>query len=812
MAEPIAAAGAVADSSDPEVKGATPEERLLSLARARYDRAMQMDTDNRDHALQCLKFRNLEQWDPEVKNMREKDPEGARPCLVMDKTNQYLNQVINDYRQNRPAIKVRPVDSGGDEEVAEVFNGIIRHIEDASSADVAYENAYENAVDGGYGYFRIITEYCDPMSVDEQDIRIVPVKNRFTVLLDPERQYPHRPPKWGFVIEKMQRKEFREAYPDANPMDFETDGRIFNNWSFADYVIVAEYFYIESVEKKICACADGKTYEEAKIPEGVQKLLGSDGKPRERTTRLPQVKWCKMTAAEVLERRDWAGKFVPILEVTGTELDIEGKSVKSGLLKGAMTPQTVHNYAVSSFVEGVMLAPRASWVAAEGQIEGYEELYRTANRRSISVLPYKPVVADGGVPVPPPQRVNPPGLSSGWLQTMQNSEHDIQASMGMYAQTTLGLGDANSGKQEMMQQRRGDTATFHYADNAARAIRFAGTQLVDLIPKIYDTARVVRILGEDGESDQAEINPKQQAPVRKIKDETGAVRKIYNLGVGKYDVTVTVGASYATKRVEAVEWLTQIIQAQPDLIHVAGDILFRNMDAPGADELAKRFKALLPPQVQALQSEDDGPVVQTPRGPVSIAEAGQIIAQLEQSNAQAQQVLQSREMAVKQAEAQRVTVDAGKLDLDRHKEAAVQAVRTQELDLEAAKVAILEYQAHTARMQVEAANAAAAAADQAASEERTAAALGNGELMDSVVASVVEKVIGPIAEAHRPVLEGVQGFLQAQQQPRQLQFLTDEQGRIAGATDGQKRSQIQYHPQTGAPMGATIAPESGTVQ
>ncbi len=694
------AAAKVADSDDDAPKPSDSVADFLSKARKRYSRAVDWEDDNRKHALECLKFRNLEQWDPEVKNLREKDPEGSRPCLVVDKTNQYLNQVINDYRQNRPSIKVRPVDDKGDPEVAEVFQGIVRHIEDKSSADIAYDTGYESSVDGGFGYLRVLTEYCDQMSFD-QDIRIVRIKNRFTVFLDPDRDMPHKPPAWGFIVAKVPRTEFKDLYPKANQMDFATDGMIFDNWAFEDYVIVAEYFYVEKTRKKICMYTDGSVYEDGKAPPDLQKAVDAEGKEVERTTLIDSVKWKKITAAEILEERDWLGKYVPIVEFVGTELDIEGKSHKSGLLKQAMTPQAIHNYAASSFVEGVMLAPRASWVAAEGQIQGYEELYRTANRRSISVLPYKPVVADGGVAVPPPQRVQPPGLSVGWMQTMQNTEHDIQASMGMYANTMLGQGDANSGKQELIQQRRGDTATFHYSDNAARAIRFVGTLLVDLIPKVYDTARVVRILGEDGETEQAEINPEQRVPVRKVQSEDGAIRKIYNLNVGKYDVSVTVGPAYATKRIEAVEWLTTLIQAQPDLIHVAGDILFRNMDAPGAEELSKRFKALLPAPVQALEDGSDGPQVQTPRGPVSVQEAGQIIGQLEQAQVQATQLLESKEIKAQEAKALDAQNEAAALDLKRHAEARAQAETAERMRLDTKRVEIDEYRAVTDRMKLE---------------------------------------------------------------------------------------------------------------
>lgn len=807
-ASDIAEAGKVADAQNAEAPGES-DAKVLERARARLRRGIEFEEENRKHAVECLKFRNLEQWDPEVRNLREKDPEGARPCIVMDKTNQYLNQVINDYRQNRPAIKVRPMDDG-DEEVAEVLQGIVRHIEDKSSADVAYDTAYEASVDGGFGYLRVLTEHCDEESFD-QDIRIARIKNRFTVVLDPDRDLPHRPPRWGFVMEKMLRADFQHEFPDADPMAFDTDGKMYDGWVFEGYVVVAEYFEVVAKKQKLRLWPDGQKTMGEDIPEMYRGL-----KPvREREVSVESVSWKKLTAAEVLERNEWAGKYVPIVEFVGTELDIEGKSVKSGLLKQAMTPQAIHNYAASSFVEGVMLAPRASWVAAEGQIEGYEELYRTANRRSISVLPYKPVVAEGGIAVPPPQRVQPPGLSAGWMQTMQNTEHDIQASMGLYANTMLGQGDAQSGKQELIQQRRGDTGTFHYSDNAARSIRFLGTILLDLIPKIYDTERVVRIIGEDGETDEAALNPNQQAPVRKVRDEAGAIRKIYNLNTGRYDVAVSVGPAYATKRIEAVEWLTQLVQAKPELLNIAGDILFRNMDAPGAEQLADRMKALLPPQVQALEDADsaDGPQVMTPRGPLSVQEAGQVIAQLEQAQQQAQAILESKEMAAKEAEAQKAATDAARLDLDRHKEAADQTAKAhegerkdRELELKAAEVAISQYNAETARLKVEADERKREAEEKAKGEELTAQALGNGSLMESVVGAVVERVVGPLQEAHRPILEGVQGFLAAQAQPAEMQFVPDAEGRIAEATDGRRRIRLRRGPD-GNLIGGSIAPE-----
>ena len=628
--------------SDEESKGTTPTEKLLEKARARFKRALEADTDNRNHALEMIKFRNLEQWNPEVRQQREKDPEGARPCIVVDKTNQYLRQVLNDERQNRPAIKVRPVDDKGDPEVAEVFQGIIRHIEDASGADLAYDTAYEQAVDGGFGYFRVITEYCDEKSFD-QDIRIKRIRNRFQVLLDPERQQPDgSDAKWGFVVERISNEEYKRQYPKAEELDWTNDAKIFTDWVFKDHVIVAEYFYCDYEKKTLCLWQSGQTSFKGEMPE---IMYPGDAVVKERESEIEIVKWKKISAKDILEERDWPGKYIPIIEVIGNELDIEGKRVTSGLLKAAIEPQKIHNYAASSFVENVALAPRAQWVAAEGQIEGYEELYRTANRRAIAVLPYKPVVAEGSIPVPPPQRTQPAGISVGWQQTLQNTEHDIQASMGMYNASLGAPSNEKSGKAIMARQREGDTATFHYMDNLSRSIRFCGRVLIDLIPKIYDTERVALILGEDGTTDNAKLDPNQETALRKVTDESGSIKKIYNLNVGKYDVSVTVGPAYTTKRQEAVEWMTQLIQASPDLMKVGGDIMFRNMDAPGAEEWSDRLKKLLPPQLQDEEEGEAKPMVQTPQGPVPVEQASQMIAQMMEQGQMMQQELEKGEQA-----------------------------------------------------------------------------------------------------------------------------------------------------------------------
>lgn len=643
----------MADAVPADEKAGSEKEKstddLLKTARDRFQKCKEQEQQNRERALQSLRFRDLDQWPQTIRSDRENDPEGSRPCLVADKLNQYVHQVVNDGRQNRPSIKARPVDNVADKEVAKVFDGIIRHIEDASRAHVAYDTGLEHAVDGGFGYWRIVTEYSDEMSF-EQDIRIKRIRNRFCVYLDPDHQEPDgSDAKYGFILDRMPREEFKKAYPDADPLEWETDGQVYDGWVFKDDLIVCEYFRVEQQKKSICLWSDGSVSvkgenEEQYTAAGLQKV-------DERVTRVPSVKWSKITAADELESRDWAGKYIPIVKVVGNELDIEGKLKLSGLVFPAMDSQRIHNYALSAFVEQIALAPRAPWIAAAGQLEGFENEWKTANRRNLSVLQYKPVDENGQL-VPPPIRQQPPGIPQGWQAVLADTEHGIEASMGMYKAAVGAPSNEKSGRAIVARERQSDTATFHFIDNVAISIAHTGRILIDLIPKIYDTQRVARILGDDGDVDTVTLNPEQPQAVSETRDdETQEIEKIYNLGVGKYDVTVTVGPSYSTKRQESAAIMAQIAQAWPPFMERAGDLAIRSQDWPDADKLADRLKLFLPPQVQGMEDGKESPEMRQAKAMVDAAQkdlAGKAheLAMAHQELGQAQQKVGQEAMRV----------------------------------------------------------------------------------------------------------------------------------------------------------------------
>jgi len=236
---------------------------------------------------------------------------------------------------------------------------------------------------------------------------------------------------------------------------------------------------------------------------------------------------------------------------------------------------------------------------------------------------------------------------TGLIQAKMGASEDIKATTGQY-DASLGMeGNERSGKAILARQREGDTGTYHYVDNLARAVRYVTRQLIDMIPKIYDTQRIIRIIGEDGESDMVKIDPGQQEPVKEIRDQQGIViEKIYNPSVGKYDVVVITGPGYATKRQEALEAMAQLLQTAPELWQVAGDLFVKNMDWPGAEELAKRLARTIDPK---LLSDEDDPALQAANQ--QIQAMAQEMEQMHQMLKNVQASFDNRELEVKEFDA-----------------------------------------------------------------------------------------------------------------------------------------------------------------
>jgi hypothetical protein len=637
----VVAAGKVSEADDTD---------RLATMRHRFTVAQAAYSDSREDELDDLRFMagspdNAWQWPADVLATRgavQGQTINARPCLTINKLPQHVRLVTNEQRQNRPTARVIPADDNADPEVAEIFDGIVRHIEYMSDADVAYDTACDNQVTYGEGYIRILTEYTKEDSF-EQDIRIARVRSSFSVYMDPMIQDPcGQDANWCFITEDIPKAEYERMYPDATPvtgmMSQGVGDQTLSMWVSQETVRIAEYFYVDTKRAKLNLYPDNITAFDG-TPED-RRLKSAYGKPlRSRESDRRKIMWIKTNGYEVLEEREWAGKYIPVIRVIGNEFEVDGQIYISGLVRNAKDAQRMYNYWVSQEAEMLALAPKAPFIGYGGQFEGYETNWKTANTNNWPYLEVNPDVTDGaGNPLPLPERAQPPMAQTGLIQAKVGAGEDIKSTTGQYDSSIGATSNERTGRAILARERQGDTSTYHYVDNLARAVKYVARQLVDMIPKIYDTQRVARIINVEGEVGMARINPAQPEAVRSIVNEEGIeIAKIYNPNVGTYDVHVSSGPSYMTRKQEAMDTMGQILQTNPALWGVAGDLFVKNMDWPGAETMAKRFEKMLDPKV--LADTDESPEAQVMRQQME-----QMAQAMEQTNAQIQQLMQSYEM------------------------------------------------------------------------------------------------------------------------------------------------------------------------
>jgi hypothetical protein len=647
--------------------GGSKESDIMSTMRFRLNMAISAYSESREDELDDLRFfagspDNQWQWPADVLATRgsvQGQTINARPCLTINKLPQHVRQVTNDQRQNRPSGKVIPADDRADPKVAEIFDGMVRHIEYASDADVAYDTASENQVTYGEGYIRLITEYCNDTTF-EQDIRIKRVRNSFSVYMDPTIQDPcGADAEYCFITEDLTKDEYERQFPDAMPMSsIQVQGvgdDSLTNWINEDVVRIAEYFYAVYTPSKLNLYPGNQAYEAGSAEDKHMKSMGV--KPiRSRDVQIRKIKWMKTNGYEVLEESDWAGKDIPVIRVVGNEFQVDGRVFVSGIVRNSKDAQRMYNYWVSQETEMLALAPKAPFIGYGGQFEGYEMQWKTANTNNWPYLEVNPDVTDGqGGVLPLPQRSMPPMAQTGLIQAKMGASDDIKATTGQYDSSLGATSNERSGRAILAREKQGDTGTYHYVDNLARAIRYMTRQIVDLIPKIYDTQRIARIINMDGETSMVKIDPTQPQAVKSIRDENNIeIEKIYNPSVGKYDVVVTTGPSYMTKRQEALDGMSQLLQANPQLWAVAGDLFVKHMDWPGADEMSKRLAKTIDPKL--LQDGDKPPALQAAEQ--QIQAMGQEMDQMHQMLQNVSKSVEMQTLEVKEFEAAIKAYDA----------------------------------------------------------------------------------------------------------------------------------------------------------
>jgi len=580
------------------------------------------DTMNRQEALEDLKFASGgDQWPVDLQNSRNLE---SRPVLTINKLDGYCRQVTNQQRQQRPRIKVHATNTSEDAAEAEVIQGLIRHIEVNSNADNAYDNAYNYAVRMGWGYLRVDHRYIREDSFD-QEIFIDPIDNPFTVYMDPNSiAVDGSDQERCLITTMMPKKIFKELYPDADETSFTPRGTgdTQSEWITREDIRVAEYWYTVREPATLYQLSDGSTrFAEGKDFFERMEMAGLFV-VNERKSVKKTIKWKKLTAIEVLEERDWPGYYIPIIPVYGRHVVIGDKRKKFGMVRHAKDAQRMYNFWVTSLTESVALAPKAKWIMAEGQDEGHELDWAAANIKSMATLRYKQTDIDGN-PAPPPQRLQPEPPPAGVMAAAQEINNDMATIIGIYDPSQQLPGNM-SGKALNGQQMQVDLTNFDLYDNLTKSIAYVGKVILDLIPKIYDTERMMRIIGDDGKPELLTIN--ERTAVGRVKND---------VTVGRYDVVMETGPGYNSKRQEAVEAMMPLLQGNEQLFNAAADLVFRNMDFPGAEVIADRLAALNP--MAQIDKHSD------------IPPEAQIMIKAAQGQAQqAQQQMQAMQLAMKQ--------------------------------------------------------------------------------------------------------------------------------------------------------------------
>lgn len=639
---------AIKENDDDQIEGEdeNSDEDILENAKENFERASHAEAENRDEGLEDLKFSRLsDQWPEAVKKQRKED---SRPCLTINKLPAYIRQVVNDSRQNKPSIRCHPVDSNSDMETAKILNGLIKNIEYTSDADIAYDTALECAVTIGFGYWRVKIDYAYDDTFD-LDLSIERVANPFSVYADPNSQSADSSDwEYCFVTETLTKDEFKRRWKNNEPVDWHGYTNLNAPWYSGENVMIAEYWKREPSKKDIVQLSNGEVVD-AEVYTKQKEIFDIIGITvvKSRTVDSYKVMQYILTGAEVLERNEWAGCYIPIVPVYGDEVNVEGKRYFRSLIRDAKDSQRMFNYWRTTSTEMIALAPRTPFIGKKGAFNSDINKWQNANTTSYAFIEY-----DG---VEPPQRQAMPAPAAGLIQEAMNSSDDIKSIIGIFDAGMGAQGNETSGKAILARQRESDTSTFHFIDNLSRAIRHTGRILVELIPSVYTKDRVIRVLGEDKKPQNVQLGQLTVTPE--------GVERIYDLTVGKYDVTVETGASYTTKREEAAEQMLELIRVMPQAAPLISDLLVKNLDWNGSEEIAERLAMMLPDQVkgQNLQVQQ----LQQQHA-MQMQQAQQALQQTQAQLSQASQQLQALQLD-HMIDAEKVKIDGFKAETDRLK-------------------------------------------------------------------------------------------------------------------------------------------------
>jgi hypothetical protein len=596
---------------------------IHAQALKRADEAFDFERENIRRGREDQRFAGGEQWTEEDKTLRGP----GRPMLTIPRLGTFVRQVTGDLRQNTPAIKVMPARGKASQDKADVLSGIIRSIESESDAGACYVKAATNAAEAGQGAFRVLTKYIDDKSFD-QYICIEQIADPFGVLMDPFALKPDKSDMtYAFVFERYSKESFKTKWPDATPVDVDVqgDGKTARfEWMVGESVRVAEYWCRETTKSKLYQTAEGKVTNKKPTPRQ------GEAAARERDVEIVSIVSYMISGKETLSGpHAWAGKYIPICFVPGLETTIDGATQRKGMIRDAKDAQRLINYARTTEAESTALQPKAPFVATVDQIKGYEDIWNTAGTKNHSWLPYNFNPAMGANQAP--QRSQPPVMSTGLQSLSLQAGMDLHDVIGIYPPSLGAKSNETSGVAIRARQNEGDTGSNYIPDNTRRAISYCGRILCDLIPKVYDAERIVRLLKESGDHEMAKINAAD--PENDPDAETMTVVDSLDDG-GEYDVVISTGPNYQTRQQEMAENIIEAGRVFPQIGQVAADLFVKALNFPGGEEIAKRLEKMLPPGIT-----EDGPMPQPPPDPEKEADARESMASANLKDAQAAKTL-----------------------------------------------------------------------------------------------------------------------------------------------------------------------------
>ena len=606
---------------------------------------------------------SLYQWQGDTIDARTA---AGKPCFTVNRTKSYCLQIINDAKSNKAQIEIRAVGGGATYASAEILEGIVRHISYISNAETVFEKAIYDCVFGGIGYWRVTTDYAHDDSFD-QEIFIQPIRDALSVYLDPWCQQPDgSDATFGFIFTDWDKDDWAKSHPKfkdaASELPFGSDD-MENNWLREDRIRVCEYFRKTSEDDVLHYLDDGSVMRESDAQDDDQLEDMKSRSVDKRDVERPMVEWYLIAGDKIVDHNRWPGKYIPIVPVCATQTWIDGELDRISHVRTLRDPQIAYNWYCSSGIEFVANQTKSPWLADVRAIEGVEDYWRDSNTRNFAVLPYRGI-GDDGQPIEPPRRADPPVYAQAFLDGMKISAEEMELVSGQPPSVMGQESNERSGTAVQERQRAAANSTYHFVNALSNAIRFTGKILIDLVPKIYDTPRVMKILAQDGTPTTVQIDPAAQdahMPVQGLDDESFTpqqVSMVFNPNVGQYDVVAEIGPQFTTRREEFVNATMDLLRENPQLNSIIGDLVFRSMDFPGAMEIADRLRRMVPPQ--ALGGPVDPQVMALQQ---QLAQQHMLMVQmgneLQQAKSKAESISYQKEIDLYKAESERMKVVGG---------------------------------------------------------------------------------------------------------------------------------------------------------